>query len=744
MNTRLKYILIFILFVAISLGIFHLKFSDSYDVFFEKKDIQYTAYKDLEDDYGINETLLIYLETKDSDIFTPNTWKLINQVAKSLEEIGTPFNVQSLVSVKNPLRDGDTLYLNTFIEDSRNPNQNELDNAKSIIINNPLYVHKLINEKGNGTSIIAKYNKSLTQKTSGHKAGKEVLQLLDKLRIEYPDHQFSVTGSLMMQWAFVEIEMQDIIFLIPSLMIILLLFLYHTFRSWWAVGICFINMLIPLCIAMGVAGWLNFNITAISIFAPIIIMSLALCDCVHILYNFFQNLHELKDRDRAITKSLSFNHQSVFLTSLSTALGFLTLNFSGSDAFSALGNITCIGVIVAYIVTISLTGKMVKLHTWKKTPPSLFQNNLRFFSLLNSFIANHYRKILIVSAIITCICFYSLSSLSFNDSLLSWFSKGNSFRKDTEKVIQNLGGIFPIEFTLKASKGVHDPEFIQNYLNLNSWVKTQNEVSHTNAISDKLRLTHQMIGDKEKKFEDIFDKELLAQYLFFLTSFSDSTSELGLNFLQDEALLTVYLKNIDAKGLIRFIEESELWIQGHIPDSMQGNITGPSVMFTHLAKNNINQMIQAFIAMLILVSILFYWATKSTITVIYSFIVNIWPLVIALGIWGLYSENIGMAVAIIFPIALGIIIDDTFHFLGKFSKVSQNTSLLTNTIQITYSKAGIPIIQTSLLIIISSAVLLISSFQLNYLLGFFLLLCISSALLGDLVILPALLHLKKR
>ena len=114
---------------------------------------------------------------------------------------------------------------------------------------------------------------------------------------------------------------------------------------------------------------------------------------------------------------------------------------------------------------------MVTLFSWKKPPFSLFRKDLSMFSLLNSFISNHYRKILLLAIVIACVSLYSLSKLSFNDHLLKWFSKKSTFRKETERVIQNLGGIFPVEFTLQAKKGVHDPEFIQNYLNLNCQVK---------------------------------------------------------------------------------------------------------------------------------------------------------------------------------------------------------------------------------------------------------------------------------
>ena len=111
----------------------------------------------------------------------------------------------------------------------------------------------------------------------------------------------------------------------------------------------------------GLAGWFGITINPASASAPTIILTLAVADSVHILFMMYRLMNQGKSRHEAIIESIEFNFQAVFLTSLTTVVGFLTMNFSDAPPFHNLGNIVAIGITAAFIYSILFLPALVSV-----------------------------------------------------------------------------------------------------------------------------------------------------------------------------------------------------------------------------------------------------------------------------------------------------------------------------------------------------------------------------------------------
>jgi predicted RND superfamily exporter protein len=150
---------------------------------------------------------------------------------------------------------------------------------------------------------------------------------------------------VMMNNAFFESSINDMGTLIPLMYLVILFVTFLLTRSLTStIGTMFV-LFLSVITAMGVAGWLGINLTPPSSAAPTIIMTLAVADSIHILITMLGLIRSGRSKRESIIESVRINLVPVILTSVTTSIGFLSLNFSDSPPFGDLGNITAIGVI---------------------------------------------------------------------------------------------------------------------------------------------------------------------------------------------------------------------------------------------------------------------------------------------------------------------------------------------------------------------------------------------------------------
>jgi predicted RND superfamily exporter protein len=331
-----------------------------------------------------------------------------------------------------------------------------------------------------------------------------------------------------------------------------------------------------------------------------------------------------------------------------------------------------------------------------------------------------------------------------DDRFVEYFDEAIKFRQDTDFATENLTGIYLIEYSLKSGEtgGINDPEFLRKVERFAQWYRQQPHVIHVNTITDIMkRLNRNMHGDDDSWYRLPEQRDLAAQYLllyeFSLPFGLDLNNQI--NVKKSATRFTVTLKSVSTQQLLQIEEDAQRWLMENAPE-MRSDGASPSVMFAHIGSRNIISMLEGTTTALIIISLILIAALKSLRIGIISMVPNLVPMGMAFGLWGLTVGEVGLALSVVTGMALGIVVDDTVHFLSKYLRARREKNLPSeDAIRYAFSTVGTALWVTSLVLIVGFGILAFSHFQLNAGMGLLTAITLGLALVADFLFLPPLL-----
>jgi len=719
-----------------------LEFSTDYRVFFSEENPQLTAFEELQDTYTKNDNLLIVLAPASGEVFAPRIFEAIVDVTERAWQVPYSLRVDSLSNYQHTYAEGDELTVTELIEGPVAMTPEQVDRIRTIALNEPLLVRRLVSPQGHVTAV------NVTVELPGKNPGKEVPEVVAKARelvahVEqtYPELKVYLSGVVMMNSAFAEASQYDMTHLLPLALLFIVVAVLLQLHGLVGTLATVLVILLSVIAAMGIAGWTGVPLTGPLMSAPTIIMTLAVADCIHILTNWMQGLRRGREKKRAMAESLRINFAPVFLTSVTTAIGFLTLNFSEAPPFGHLGTVSALGVMIAFVLSVSFLPALVTLL------PSLVrerrQDNHRMLQLAEWVIRRRRRLLVGVGlAIVTLIALVPINET--NDVFVHYFDERIRFRTDTDFVAANLTGIYFIDYSLDTGEpgGVVSPERQRQIEALAEWLRTQPEVVHVNTITDIFkRLNRNLHGDDDAWYRLPEQRDLAAQYLLLyemsLPYGLDLNNQIDID--KRATRLTVTLHTLSTKEVLTFERRVYDWMERHTPELLTYGAS-PTVMFSHIGTRNIRSMLGGTVTALTLISLLLMVSLRSWRYGLVSLIPNLVPAGMAFGLWALIDGEIGLGVSIVAAMTLGIVVDDTVHFLSKYLRARREQGLdAAQAVRYAFKTVGIALWVTSVALIGGFLVLATSSFEINSSMGLLVSIVIAFALVCDLLFLPPLL-----
>ena len=561
----------------------------------------------------------------------------------------------------------------------------------------------------------------------------------------HPGYKTYLTGNILLNGSLSEGAKNDMTTLVPLMFLIILLVVLLTTRSLSGMFTAFFVLLLSIITAMGLAGWLGIELTGPSVSAPTIIMTIAIADSIHVLVTMFQLIRSGMLKREAIVESLRINFMPIFITSITTIIGFLTLNFAEGAPFHDLGNITAMGVAAAFIFSILLLPALMAILPVRIKAQKNESNRLKFVDRLAEFVIVHNRKVLAGSVVVVI----ALSALSLknelNNEFIKFFDKSVKFRADTDFISENLTGIYNIEYSLGAGEadGISDPQYLNKLDEFDQWFRQQKEVVHVNTFSETMKQVNEsMHGDDPDYYKVPDAKNEAAQYLLLYEMSLPYGLDLNnqINIDKSETRFTVTLKNISSNEMIALTAKAEQWLRDNAPEHMFSYGISRAIMFSHITKTNMDNMLKGGFGALILISFILIFVLRSFKYGALSSIPNIAPIAVAFGIWGITNGQINMMLALVLSMTLGIVVDDTIHMLTKYIRARRELGKSPqDAIRYTFSTVGRAIIVTTIILTAGFSVLMQSSFAFNSDMGKLTAITIVVALILDLLLLPALL-----
>jgi predicted RND superfamily exporter protein len=721
-----------------------LQFDNDYRIFFDGDNPQLVAFEELQSTYTKNDNALIVLAPKSGTVFTKETMTAVADVTEKAWQVPFSLRVDSLSNYQHTFAEGDDLTVIDLVEDPAALDEEKLQAIKDITLNEPLLVRRLVSPSGHVTAI------NITLELPGEDVTSENPQAVAKVReIEqyirdtYPEMDVYVSGIVMMNNAFPEASQYDMQHLIPLAVLIILTIVFLLLRNVTGTIVTFFVVVFSVMGAMGSAGWLGIHLSPPVMSAPIIILTLAIADCVHILSNWIQGMRKGLDKQAAMVESLRINMSPVFLTSITTAIGFLSLNFSDAPPFRDLGNIAAMGVIFAWVLSITFLPALTTLlpvRVKAKTDSS----HTPMMDSIADFVIKQQKRLIWGMGIVIVALIAFIPRNELNDIFVQYFDERIQFRTDTDFIAENLTGVYFVDYSLNANEdnGVSIPAFQQDVEDFSNWLREQPEVLHVATITDIMkRLNRNMHGDDSEWYKLPDQRDLAAQYLLLYEMSLPYGLDLNnqIDIRKQSTRLSVLLKTISTKNILDFEQRAQDWMANNTP-TIQTVGSSPTVMFAHIGKKNIQSMLIGTVLAFLMISLILLVALKSWKYGLLSLIPNLVPAGMAFGLWGIVDGQVGLSLSVVAAMTMGIVVDDTVHFLSKYLRAIREQALSAQeAVRYAFSTVGSALWVTSAALVAGFMVISTSSFELNSGMGLLVSMVVIFALIADFLFLPPLL-----
>ncbi|HAV1386979.1 TPA: MMPL family transporter [Vibrio parahaemolyticus] len=735
---------IFLIIVA-TIGGKNLYFRGDYDIFFDGTNKQLLAFDEIQTTFAKTDNLAIVIAPEDGDVFSPQTLSLIQKITVDAWQVPYSSRVDSIANYQHTEAFEDDLLVEDLLYSEYELTPDRISKVKSIALSEPVLKSALVSEKGDVTVVNITVQLPEMDKTAEvEEVVSSINAMIDRYQRAYPDVTFHKAGIIAMNHAFMTAAQDDSSTLVPTMLVVILVFLTIMLRSILSVIATLIVIIGSVMATMGISGWAGMFLSTATVNVPTLIMTLAVADCVHVIATMRQSMKNGFTKVQSIERSIALNFVPILITSVTTAIGFLMMNMSDSPVLRDFGNLSALGVMVACFLSVTLLPALLKLlpiHVKMETS----QDQKHVMDRLGDFVVSQRRALLPLSVAVIVVCASLIPLNKVNDESVEYFGQRNAFRQAADFMEERISGMTNISIAIKTneSQGIAAPDFLNTIGEFSSWLRDQPETDHVATLADVYkRLNKNMHGDDEAYYLLPQERELAAQYLLLyemsLPYGLDLNNQINVDKSSIKMVLTV--ANLGSVELVDLENRIYQWFAEHAPQ-YQVVASSPSLMFAHIGETNMASMLSTLPITLVLISALLIFALRSVRLGLISLMPNIAPAVIGFGLWALISGEINLGLSVVVTLTLGIVVDDAVHFLSKYQRARREGQTAEQAVRYAFHTVGRALWITTVVLVAGFSVLAMSSFRLNADMGQLSAIVIFIALVVDFLFLPTLLML---
>ena len=728
---------------AAASGVIFLTISTDYRAFFNKDNPELLALESLESVYEKSDNVLLMIVPGDGDATSEQALSAAVWLTERAWQMPYASRVDSIANFPHTTADEDWLLVQDLVDPEKTSDPQERSRIRTTALADPRLAGNLLARDGavSAVSITVRLPDG-DNASSIAEVAEFTQQIVTDAKERFPSIDFRPVGTVIINQAFSDATLATSRTVSPAALVVMAIILGLMTRGMAGVAATGGVVILSILAAMGLAGWVGIPLSTATSATPVIVLTLAVANCLHVIVTTQQRLGEGIPKREAVVQSVQENLNPIFLASVTTAFGFLMMNFSEVPPYRHLGTLVAVGATLSFLLSVTFLPAVLSVVSIRPFLPRKSRWGIR---VIAEFTLRRRKPLLWLSlAVIIGLC-ATLPRNELNDVLTNFFDEDVQLRKDTDFLDEHLSGNTAIEYSIESGSpdGITEPAFLEDVSTFANWLRAQPETRHVLVISDTFRqLNKSLHGDDPAAYRIPEDRELAAQLLLLYELSLPFGLDVNnrINISKSATRMTVTTRTLSTNELLEFDAQVKSWLDDSALSFTQVRSSGASLMFAHLGQRNIRAMLVGTIIAFLGISVLLVAAFRSLRLGLVSLVPNFVPGLAGFGIWGLTVGEVGLALSVVMAMTIGIVVDDTVHFLSKYLQARRKLGKSPeDAVRHAFGTVGRALFVTTTILVAGFLVLGMSSFAPTGQMGQLTAIIISLALVFDFLFLPPLL-----
>lgn len=722
-------------------GVYKLSFNSSYRVFFNPDNTHLRAMDQMNETFASEDNVIFVISTRSGDLFNLNDLTGIESLTKAAWLVPHSQHVDSLFNHPYIEGSGEGISARYLGSEEFPLTEENLAVIRDKTLTDKLALNRLVSADGqlmtvivrvipapedpDFTSAVIDYSNNLIAETTSHN----------------PNLEIHLAGTVMVDYSILQATERDIVTLLPLLLVLSIGICFVITRSWQLMFASCSTIAVAVITTVGLAGWLGFQLNVVSTMSIFITVMLSLANLLHIGMHYVNQLSAGTSPEGALLSSIRHNGKAIVVMSITTMVGFLSINFLDASAYRELGILSNVGIVLSLIWSFTLFPAL--LVSICKSPPRRGMLNSWFPHTIADVSIRQRKPILIGAILVAIVTLPFIFQNRYNADPLNFFSEDMEFKQAVNKLSQHMPALNVVNYNFDTGEpdGVHDPAFLQQLDRFAHWLRQQPDVVHVYTYVDILKtLNQQMQGGTTDDYRLPDTKALASQYSvlyeFSLGEGQDTNDLLSPDRAKTKLVATI--KPISNHDLLILDDRAYQWLQQHSPQLATHGVGFPT-LFARQNSALFNSIGEGAVFTILAITSIILLSIRSVSFGLMSLVPNVIPPLIIYGLWGIFVGDVMESTLIAFSISMGIIIDDTVHILVKYLQARKAGLAPEPAARQTIQNNALALITTTVTIGTGLLVLASSNFEPNANLGKIMAPMVFLALLFDLLVLPGLL-----
>jgi len=741
-----------LLLLAILLTGNTIPFDNSTERYFVAGDPTLLEYDNLIELFGDNEYLIVGFEATASepDVFNSDTLRDIARVSEFLEYHEYVTQLRSITNFQYIHADDDNLRTDYLIDDVEYllSNPAELDAIKATLNNEPLALDTLITRDFRHTRVAARVEHHGDTSEAKVQVVQDLYRFVEEENLSSDSYILHLSGYPLAQERFETVSAEDVAMLIPIMVTVMLLILFFSFRSLWATLAPWLVIACGILLVQEIQGYIGIPHTTVDsgALAPTLII-IGIGIAVHVLLEFFHLMHAGHDSEASARKTIVNIWRPAFFTAITTSAGFLSLAATKILPVREFAFLGAMGSIALFLFALTLLPALLSFI--KKVPGNtneVLDNGVisRITAKVPDFTLRNRNRILGCGVLVLFFSLWNIPNIVIDSNYVTLFKGSSQIRQDIEYFDEVYRGMMNLDIILDSgeAEGIKDPAFLNQLQEIETWLTGRAALGPINSLVDYLKEINQALNGDDPEFYRLpSSREMTAQYLLLYES-SGANEDLSdiKDFDNRHARLVVPVVNMEASEMEAELENIEAYLAENYPQ-LGAIVTGTMALYTVQDTYISEGMAQSFLIALAVITLFFITLFKSVKYGLLSIIPSVLPIVLAGSFAGWIGVSLDQSAVIVFAMTMGIAVDDAIHVMSRYLLAKGEGASTKQSIARAMNESGRAVVFSSMVLVFGFSVLCFASFTTIIYVGLFGSIIMSLALIGDLIMLPAILYL---